>query len=169
MPSRLGFSISTLLACALVPSAFAGFSFIRKPVVDMPVSLAKGVVKTNEFGSKGDEHFLILIRAQRRLSIDEMTCMMGVNFGGMNPMTCEPKPMLKADWWVKEGDKLIAFEEVGYDGVGASSGRTLERYLGTFDGKGGHRYVLHVRFTADGSRLNVTSPHLVVKITRPSD
>ena len=137
MRSRLFAFFAMLLACAFVPSAFAGFGFFRKPVVDMPVSLAKGVVTTNEFGSKSDEHYLILVRAQRRFPFDQMTCMMGVFFGGPNPSMCDPKPMLKADWWVKEGDKLIAFDEVGYDGSGASSDRTLDRYLGTFAGNAG--------------------------------
>lgn len=77
--------------------------------------------------------------------------------------------MLKADWWVKEGDKLIAFDEVGYDGSGASSNRTLDRYLGSFAGKARHKYVLTIRFTADGSRLDSANPHLIVKITKPWD
>src|ERR1039458_8070119 len=58
--------------------AWAGNCFLcRKPVVDMPVSLAVGTVRTPEFPVK---HFMYIISidVQMRFPRCELQCMMGV-------------------------------------------------------------------------------------------
>jgi len=156
-------------ACCLVPCALAGFSFIRKPVIDIPVSLAKGTVWTKEFGSKSSETYSVIIRAQRRLPFADMNCMMGVSWGESSSFNCDREPLLQADWWLKEGDRVAdsgsAYERTG----GASTDHTLEKYLGHFHGQAGHKYVVEVRFISDGSALNATNPHLIIETNKPWD
>src|SRR5208337_2568592 len=155
---------------SLAPAALAGFSLFRMPVVDIPVSLAKGKVTTNEFGSKNNETYSILIRAQRgRLPFADMNCMMGVTWGESSSFNCDREPLLKADWWVYDKGQCVAAGEAYERGRGASSNHTLERYLGHFQGQAGQKYVLEILFAADGSPLNVTIPHLVVEINKPWD
>ena len=138
-------------------------------MVDIPVSLSEGKVRTTEFGSKNREYYLILIRAQRRLPFADMNCMMGLDWGSSSSFNCNRAPLLQADWQVIDGDQVAASGLAYEKGGGASTDRTLDRYLGHFEGQAGHRYVLEVRFTADGTPLNVTDPHLVVEIKKPWD
>jgi len=153
-------------AFLLVPGALVGLTLFRKPVVDIPVSLAKGKVTTEEFGSKGSEYYSILIRVQRGpLPFADMECMMGVDFG----QRCNRESLLKADWWVFDKGQSVAAGEVIENGGGASSNHTQERCLGHFKGQAGHKYVLEVLFVADGTPLNVANPHLVVEINKPWD
>ena len=168
--SVIAFLGCMFLTCCMVSRAFTWFSIIRRPVIDIPVSLAKGTIKTKPFGSKSNDYYLILIRTRRgRLPLDEMDCMMGINWGPFSRYTCYRKPLLQADWRVSDGDKTVAAGEAYDQGGGGSTDRTLERYLGHFTGQAGHKYTLEVQVTADGSPLNVTDPHLVVEIRKPSD
>jgi len=165
----IGFFSCTFLVCYPIPYMFVSLGIFRKPVVDIPVSLAEGKVRTNEFSSKNDEHYLILIRAQRRIPFAEMTCMMGVDFGQLNPSVCNTKPLLQADWSVWEGDRIVASGAAHDRGGGGSTDRTLERYIGHFSGQAGHKYVVEAKFTADGTALNKTGPHLIVEVEKPWD
>ena len=140
-------------------------------MVDIPVSLAEGVIRTKEFGSKNSETYSILIRARRRLPFADLSCMMGLDQPSTPPYyfyeNC--KPVLRADWWILENGKVVTGGSTREGLGGGTTNGTMDRYLGHFTGQAGHRYVLEVRFTADGTPLNVTNPHLIVKIIKPSD
>jgi hypothetical protein len=169
------FSVITYLGCifaasCIVPLAFARFGLIRQPLIDIPVSLAKGKVRTREFGSKQSETYLILIRAQRGpIPFADMNCMMGVSWGVTSSLSCNLNPLLKADWWVYDTGQCVAAGAIIESGGGGTSNRDLDRYLGNFSGQAGHKYVLEVLFLADGTPLNVAKPHLVVEIKKPWD
>lgn len=171
--SRL--SVVTCLGCitgmsSIAPRAFARFSLFRKPVIDMPVSLAKGTVRTKEFGSKHSETYRILIRAQRGpIPFRDMNCMMGVSWGAASSFNCNREPLLKADWWVYDKSQCVAAGELIKSGGGTASNRDLDRYFGNFRGQAGHKYILEVLFLADGTPMNAAGPHLVVEIRKPWD
>lgn len=68
-----------IVAANLVgPFALVGACFLcRKPIVDMPISLALGTIRTPDFAVK-DEAYAISIRVERKLPPAELNCMMGV-------------------------------------------------------------------------------------------
>ena len=80
--------------------------------------------------------------------------------------------VLEANWKVVDGNRVVAQGSVQgrneYDH--AVSDKYLQKYLASFDGESGKKnYVLEVQFTKDGSALNVTNPHLIVMMTKPTD
>jgi hypothetical protein len=152
-------------AAVCASSASAGFDLFHQNVVDVPISLGKGTIRTREFGSKKDQHYLILVVARRgHLPLADMNCMMGVSWDNLN--SCAREPLLQADWKVIELDRGIATAvgSIHESGGGEVSDRSLGRYLGHFDVRPGRRYILEVQFTSDGTPLDVAQPHLVVEI-----
>lgn len=153
----------------LRPTAFAGVWWGgRKPAVDMPVSLAVGTVRTPEFPVKRDP-YLIIIRAEKRLPFADMNCMLGLATPLPDP-NCNKEPLLQADWTVWDNGHLVGRGMAHRrDGRGGWAEDSIDRYLGHFVGEAKKNYVLEVKFTKDGSALNVTNPHLIVLMTKPTD
>jgi hypothetical protein len=162
----------TLAAFAFTSTAWAVHCFdCRKAAVDIPVSLVMGTVRTPEFLVK-HETYLIEIRVERRLPLGELQCMVGVKLP-WNPDHCQMfhfEKVLEADWVVWDGDHIVAQGSVhGKDSHFGISDDTLDRYLGSFVGEKDKKYVLEVKFTKDGTPLNVTNPHLIVMMTKATD
>ena len=132
-------------------------------VVDIPVSLAFGTIRTPEFSPPVSKWFWILIQAEKPLPFNQMACMMGVTAGPLERKDCTlGDPLLQADWALLEGEQTVA------------QGTTLERcacmfskqyifkFIGKFPAVAGKKYVLQVSFTKDGSPLNIAKPHLII-------
>ena len=133
-----------------------------RPVIEIPVSLAVGTVQTPEFSAKA-MHYDILIQAEKRLPFGDMLCMMGLTTGPLSQFNCDKEPLLQVDWTVWDGEHVVAQGSVhGRDGHADYANKYIFRYLGDFMGKAGRKYVLVVKFTNDGTPLNVTNPHLIV-------
>jgi hypothetical protein len=62
---------------------------------------------------------------------------------------------------------MVRFIAETEEGVGQT--QHIDRVLGQFVGERNKKYVLEVKFTEDGSALNVTNPHLIVMMTKPTD
>jgi hypothetical protein len=163
-------SLSGTLGVGLLGSRVWAFSCwdCRKPAVDMPVSLAVGTVRTPEFAVKR-QPYLIIIEAKKRLPFDELNCMLGLTTALPDPK-CDKEPLLQADWTVWDNGQAVDHGSVHRrDGGGAWAEDSIERWLGHFVGEEKKKYVLEVKFTKDASALNVTNPHLVVMMTKPTD
>jgi hypothetical protein len=130
----------------------------------MPVSLARGVVRTPAFAVKPEGYF-IMVQAWKTPSappFHELVCMMAMASGPWETQYCKGEPMLKADWKVWDSSVLVA--------QGTSSERAHDRYenhavykfIGQFLGAAGKQYEVEVNFLRDGTPLNVTDPHLIV-------
>ena len=59
----------------------------RYSVVDMPVSLAVGTVRTHEF-APATHWYWIMIQVDKPLSFQQMECMMGVTAGPLDSKDC---------------------------------------------------------------------------------
>ncbi|HXN72804.1 MAG TPA: hypothetical protein VN861_09665 [Candidatus Acidoferrales bacterium] len=140
----------------------------RKPAVDMPVSLAVGTVRTPEFPVKR-QPYLIIIRAEKRLPFADMNCMMGLTTGPGDPYNCDKEPLLQADWTLWDKGQIVHRGKANRRGGGGWANDSIDKYLGNFVGEAKKEYVLEVNFTKDGSALNVTNPHLIVMMTKPTD
>ncbi len=134
----------------------------------MPVSLAEGTVRTPEFPVKR-QAYLIMIRAEKRLPLADMNCMMGLTTGPLDSTNCDKEPLLQADWTVWDNGQFVHRGKAHLRDGGGWAKDSIDKYLGNFVGKAKKKYVLEVKFMKDGSRLNVTNPRLIVMMTKPTN
>jgi hypothetical protein len=159
--------IVALLLVVLGSTAWAGSCWdCRKPRLDMPISLAEGTVVTPEFPVKR-EGYVIKIQVNKKLPFSDLNCMMGLNL----PLhKCDKEPLLQVDWILRDHEEVVAQGCVHVaDSHGGWADDSIERYVGSFGGEGKKRYTLELRFTKDGSALNVTDPHLIVIMSKTTD
>ena len=72
----------------------------RYSVVDMPVSLAIGTVRTPEFAPPAHWYW-IMLQLEKPLPFQQMQCMMGVTANPFESKNCTSNdPLLRADWTV---------------------------------------------------------------------
>lgn len=138
----------------------------RKPRLDIPISLATGTVLTPEFSVKR-EGYEIYVRAEKKLPFEAMNCMLGLVLASD---TCTGEPLLQVDWVLRDHDQVMAQGGVHWrDTRGRWAEDYMERSVGGFGEESNKKYVLELRFTKDASALNVTNPHLVVIMQKPTD
>jgi hypothetical protein len=103
-------------------------------IVDMPISLGIGTVRTPEFAVKR-KPYLIAIQAQWLLPAEELKCRMGFALIPSDDR-CTLEPLIEAEWTVLDGDRVVAH--------GLNKGRNndfeggacyLGRFLGEFAGR----------------------------------
>jgi hypothetical protein len=140
--------------------------------LDMPISLAVSTIRTPEFSVK-HETYTISIQVEQKLPPAELNCMMGVKPYPWVQDHCAMlhiETLLEAEWTVWDGDHGVAHGSVhGVDFHAAATKEFLSKQIGDFVGEKDKRYLLEVKFTKDGTPLNVTNPHLIVMMTQPTD
>lgn len=140
----------------------------RYSEIDMPVSLAVGSVRTPEFAVKHEAYF-IMIQAEKRLPFLDMVCMMGNTTGPLELEDCKKankECSLKANWTVLDGEHMVAQGSSTGENDGEYTDKYIFKFLGKFMGESDKKYVVEVKFTKDGTPLNVTNPHLIVILVR---
>jgi hypothetical protein len=134
----------------------------RHSDIDMPVSLVPGTVQTSEF-SVTSEWYDIIVQVEKPLPFIQMRCMMGVTSGLLESKDCSSDdPLLQADWTVWDGEHLVGNGSIPDSCACAFENKHIYKSLGSFAGEAGKRYIVQVRFTKDGTPLNVANPHLIV-------
>ncbi len=133
--------------------------------IDMPISLGVGTVRTPEFPVIHEAYF-IMIQAEKRLPYVDMKCMMGLTAGPTEGSECNKEPVLKAYWTVLDGEHIVAQGSNRTEADAEYTNEYMFKFLGSFMGKSGKKYVVEVKFTKDGTPLNVTNPHLIVILVR---
>lgn len=163
-----GLTWGMLAVLLLGPSVSARGSKVHKfrnSEVDMPVSLAVGTVRTPEFAVKHKAYF-IMIQAEKRLPYVDMKCMMGLTAGPTEGSECNKEPVLKAEWTVLDGGHIVAQGSNRTEADAEYWNKYMFKFLGTFMGESDKKYAVEVKFTKDGTPLNVTNPHLIVILVR---
>ena len=153
-------------ALFLVPGVFAGGHKehpYRYSVVDVSVSLAVGTVRTPEF-SVASHGYWIMIQVEKPLPFEQMECMMGVTISPLEKLKyCSNNdPLLQADWTVWDGDNIVDKRTIPNRCACKFENKHIYKFLGSFQGEAGKKYVVEVKFTKDGTPLNVANPHLIV-------
>jgi len=130
--------------------------------VDMPVSLAVGTVRTPQF-SVVAQWYDIMIQVEKPLPFSQMRCMMGVTASPLDLKECSKNdPLLRANWTVWDGDRMVN-QGADLDRCACKfEDKYIFRFLGSFAAESGKKYVVEVKFTKDGTPLNVANPHLIV-------
>ncbi len=135
----------------------------RYSVVDVPVSLAAGTVRTPEFSPRKTSWHWIMIQVERPLPFQQMMCMMGVTHGPLESKNCNSEdPLLRADWTVWNEGQIVLSGSSTTKADSAFTDDNIFKFLGKFPAEVGKKYVLEVKFTKDGTPLNVANPHLIV-------
>ena len=136
----------------------------RYSVVDIPVSLAVGSVRTPEFSPRKTSWHWILLQVEKPLPTPQMVCM--TTTGDDSPQSWKDCPLsdrlLQADWTVWEDGKISSSGSSTTHADGKYTRDNIFKFLGKFPALVGHKYVLEVKFTKDGTPLNVANPHLIV-------
>jgi len=126
--------------------------------LDMPISLARGHIKSNEFEINLQGGYRIYIEVERKFDYEGVPCLLGLGFP-----ECRNSPgIVKATWSVLDGAQEIAR---GYsEGKGGHYGDvTMGRDLGWFFAGESRHYVLNLNVLEDGSRLDAGHPRLIVQ------
>ena len=135
----------------------------RNPETGMPVSLAIGSVETSPFHVK-KATYAIIIQFAKRLSTQDMACMIGETARPKGIWDCDGEQLLQADWTVRDENKSVVaqgmFRQRGMQCVFLKD--FILKYIGYFKVERGGTYTLEVKFTKDGSPLNVCDPQLIV-------
>jgi hypothetical protein len=136
----------------------------RYSIVDIPLSLAVGTVHTPEFSPRKTSWHWIMIQAEKPLPTRQMRCMMAV--ADDSPESWKDCPLsdrlLRADWTVWEDGQMASSGSSTTHADDAYTTDNIFKFLGKFPALAGHKYVLEVKFTNDGTPLNVANPHLIV-------
>jgi len=154
-----------LVILFLVPSASAK----RRPehpyrysIVDIPVSLAVGTVRTPEF-APASHWYWIMIQVEKPLPFLQMNCMMVGPDSSLESKDCTVNdPLLRADWTVWNGGHLVTSGTSTTKAGAMYTEKYIFKFLGDFPGEAGKKYVVEVKFTKGGTPLNVANPHLIV-------
>lgn len=132
--------------------------------VYMPVSLAVGRVRTPEFPvEKHSQWYDIMLQVEKPLPFLRMQCMVGVTLGPLDAQYCDSDdPILRASWTVWEDEHIVEWGSIP-EGCGCKfTNKNIFKLIGSFPLEAGKKYVVQVRFTKDGTSLNVANPHLIV-------
>jgi hypothetical protein len=130
--------------------------------VDMPVSLVPGTVQMPEFSAASKE-YEIIVQVEKPLPLWQLQCMMGTTSSPLELKDCSSNdPVLQADWSVWDGERLVANGSSPEGCACAFERKHIYKSLGGFLGVAGKKYVVQVRFTQDGTPLNVANPHLIL-------
>lgn len=88
---------------------------------------------------------------------------MGVTAGSLKSKDCDSyDPLLRADWTVRDGEQIVDQGSSTTSADAKFENKYIYKFLGSFGGQAGKKYVVEVKFTWDGSSLNVANPHLIV-------
>jgi hypothetical protein len=129
---------------------------------DMPISMAKGRIRTHAFTVNYSSYYLIEIEAQKTVPFETLNCLLGVDANN----NCSATPsVVNASWVLTSKGTVVA--EGSTSGVGGGGWRKdyIERIVGSFIGERGREYVLMVDVLSDGSALSITHPRLRVTVS----
>jgi hypothetical protein len=134
----------------------------RYSVVDMPISLTEGTVRTTEF-SPATHWYWIMLQVEKPLPFNQMQCMMGVTTNSFDSKNCtSDDPLLRADWTIWEDGKISLSGSSRTKADAKYTKENIFKFLGKFPALAGKKYLLEVKFTKDGTPLNIANPHLIV-------
>jgi hypothetical protein len=107
--------------------------------------------------------YWIMIQVEKPLPFRQMTCMMGATYGvSVALMACGNDPLLQAEWAVWSEGQMVAQGSSSGFGGGMFTKENIFKFLGSFPASPTKKYVLELKFTKDGTPLNIANPHLIV-------
>lgn len=166
-PARLALSVLCCSACLQVvgaePKPQPKHPY-RYSLVDIPVSLQKGTVRTPEFTVPRSTLYLTMVQIEREPFMygESLDCWMSLEPYRNGSDTCSGDRRLQANWSVYAGAARVASGTSSAEGDGAYTKDNVFKFLGNFGAEKRTTYSVEVTFTKDGSKLAVHNPHLII-------
>ncbi|HLJ90030.1 MAG TPA: hypothetical protein VKZ53_24690 [Candidatus Angelobacter sp.] len=159
----LGTIAAAIGALFLMPGVFAGHKEhpYRHADVDIPVSLAVGVVRTPEFSTRA-EWYDIMVQVEKPMPFVRMQCMMGVAPNWHTEDCSINDPLLRADWSVWDGEQMVDKGSIPNRCACKFEDKYIYKFIGSFGADADKKYVVEVKFTGDGTPLDIANPHLII-------
>lgn len=135
--------------------------------LSLSISLVPGTIETPELGTNLDGGYNILITFEKKIEFHRMECLLGVlQSNGMPPVWCNQVPnLIDISWTLYEDGRAVSQGDSKKYSGGVWSAR-VERHIGSFVAKRGHRYRLVLRVKRNASELNNANPKLVIMVPR---
>jgi len=135
----------------------------RYSVVDIPVSLAVGTVRTPEFAAPSSWYW-ILLQVEKPLPTPQIACMLAVDDDSPESWKDCPlsKRLLQAEWTVWEDGRIASSGSSTTHADAKYTRDNIFKFLGSFPTLRGKKNVVEVKFTNDGTPLNAANPHLII-------
>lgn len=136
-------------------------------VVNMPVTLEKGTVRSPHFTVK-HKRYIIKVEVDRTVPDGQLRCLLGIHHASQ-PDHCEMFGFhlaVEAVWALYSDGQLVAHGTVqGKDDNGEFTNHHMSRWIASFMGEKGKDYALDVTFTKDGAALRIANPRLIVELS----
>jgi biopolymer transport protein ExbD len=167
VPSKVWIGIGLILLGAAILGGWRWWMATRTWVpLEMPISLAKGHIRSPEFSTNFDGSFWILIEVETAVDHDGVSCLTDYDY------SCSEKNAheLRATWTLSKLQEVIAhgptnrYPAYPYYIFGREID-TKARELGVFEVPAGEHYVLDIDISEDYSRFDGGHPHVAI-VTR---
>ena len=122
-----------------------------------------GTVRTPEFTPAKNHWYWVMVQVEKPLPFQKMVCMMAVTSSPLDSKDCtSDDPLLRADWTVWQDGNPVSRGSSTAVADDMFTDKNIFKFLGDFPALAGKKYVVEVKFTKDGTALNVANPHLIV-------
>lgn len=156
-----------VIAAAMLLVLSHSKSALCQQVLNIPVTLEKGTVRSPDFTVK-HKQYLIKLQADNTIPDGQLRCMLGIHYASQ-PDHCEMLGFhlaVEAEWTLYADSQPVAHGTVqGKDENGEFSKHQTCRWIASFMGEKGKKYVLEVTFTKDGTALRDANPRLIVELS----
>jgi len=128
--------------------------------IDMPVSLARGHIRSPEFKINLDAGFWIFVEVETKVDDEGVSCLTGYTSDYCRKNAI---PELRASWTLSDAGRVVARGST--KSCAASLGGTVTKGcgLGEFRVPAGNHFILNVDFPEDNSRFNGGHPRLTIE------
>src|SRR5579864_2557171 len=128
--------------------------------LDIPISLARGHVRSPEFRINLDAGFWMYIEVERKFDVEGVSCLLGYGFDSCGKKN-GARP-LRASWKLSDAGRVVAQGSTdSYQGMRGGT-VTMARGLGDLAVPAGEHYVLDVEFPDDASHFDAGHPRLKI-------
>jgi hypothetical protein len=135
--------------------------------VNVPISMAVGHIRTNEFKLNMSAPYTIDVEVQKKIPFETLNCLLGMSMARASTdlQDCpDTPPVAKASWVLTSDGKTVARGSSDDYRSGAWGNDSISRELGHFQSQAGRRYVLDIEVLADGTVLATGNPRLKVEV-----
>ena len=157
---RIRIGVALILIAAAIYGSWEWWMATRTWVpLDMPVSLARGHIRSPEFKINLDAGFWIFVEVETKVDAEGVSCLTGYTYD-----YCRKNGVreLRASWTLSDAGKVVARGSTERDQGSRGGMLSKARGLGSFSVPAGNHFVLDVEFPEDSSHFNGGHPRLAI-------
>src|ERR1017187_4604775 len=110
-------------------------------LVDMPISLSEGRIRTPEFKTNLTAVYLIEIEVEKNMPFDTINCLLGIESDNNHPDKCTNNPsVISASWILSRQGIVVARGSTAATTGGDWGTDTIARRIGSFKSEKGRMY-----------------------------